>query len=907
MQRDPFDILSFPDLKRYRPSGGRRRKCRVCIATEEIMGPNLNGGIGSTYYHLALGLVSQGYDVTVLYLKGQTVEKETPEYWIEYFGKLGVGFVPLEPEPEILDGPAIIWQARYYAFYNWLKSQEPFDVVHTSEWRGGAFYALAAKRLGLAFQDTLFFVKASSPYIWNRHYQMRTFEALDLTVCSFAEQKCIEWADIVIGGSAHLLSFMDHIGYELPRGRTYVQPNILDFSDIHVEDGRPAYAAGERVRSDELVFFGRLEARKGLDIFCDAIERLQDAQTLPRKVTFLGRRGVRLPTHPGLTAIEYIEQRTKNWRCETEIIEGYNQPEALSYLCAAPRIAVMPSIIENSTMAVYEALVHKIPFVASKVGGTPELVSPAHWDEVLTEPHPEPLAAALGRVLREGGTVAEAAFNNEDNLSTWYAFHEYVGEALSEGSAASTLQALTYQEAVTSGEPAHTPSRAGKAAATRRDEPGAPSLAICLYHHDDVTGLERSLASLSEQTEPPDEVIVVTDGPLAEEDESRYEALLGQQPLGAARCKFLRQPHRCLGASYNAAAQEASSDVLYFMRAGQHIARSDLVGTLRRVFQTFQGDACSSFFEAIPMNADRRAKPVRVLPLGGDPCAHAFSQAVLGGKAFAVRREAFEALKGFEAAYHVEGVEEELLARLMLAGRELQVIPEVLYEDNPEKSKVSYNDVSGKYLTLKPYIENAPLYLRRLLSYARHTAFFGAETANFSSKQQAYVRLPKTWFVEVPDPDHRKTWRPRMKIALDPTQGLFHVAAEAWRFAETPDPRLEIFLDGWPLETLELRPLNDRFFGTVWRYLPPTARRSRQRFRFAIEAGGMAREFIVRFISEDTITVRGFGGPFQELEEIYEVEGREAGSSNAGSMKGRPNKGRISWGWRPLQRRLGQK
>jgi hypothetical protein len=415
------------------------------------------------------------------------------------------------------------------------------------------------------------------------------------------------------------------------------------------------------------------------------------------------------------------------------------------------------------------------------------------------------------------------------------------------------------------------------------------------------------LTSLAEQTEPPDEVIGVTDGPLGEEDEGRYEALLGRQPFGAAKCKFLRQPHRCLGAGYNAAAQEASSDVLYFMRAGQHLAKSNLVETLRRVFGTFRGDACSSFFEAIPMSTDRRTKTVRVLPLGGDPCAHALSQAVLGGKAFAVRREALAALEGFEAVYHVEGVEEELLARLMLAGRELQVIPEVLYEDAPERSKVSYNDVSGKYLTLKPYIESAPLHFRRLLSYTRHSAFFGTETANFSSKQQAYVRLPKTWFVEVPDPEHRRTWRPRMKIALDPTQGLFHVAAEACRFAETPDRRLEIFLDGWPLETLELRPLNDRFHGTVWRYLPPTARRSRQRFRFAIESGGMAREFIVRLISADTITVRGFGGPFQELEEIYGTGDQGAGSSDAGPMKGRSNKGRISWGWRPLQRRLGQK
>jgi glycosyltransferase involved in cell wall biosynthesis len=869
MQRDSFDIRSFPDLKRYKPKGKPRRKVRVCIATEEIMGPSLNGGIASTYFHLALSLAARDYEVTVLYLKGQFVEKESIEYWIEYFKGVGVEFVPLESETSALAGPAIGWQDRYYAFYNWLKSRQPFDIVHTSEWRGGAFYVLAAKRLGLAFHDTLFFVKASSPYIWNRHYQMRSFEDLGLTVCSFAEQKCIEWADIVIGGSAHLLTFMDHIGYELPRGRTYVQPNILDFSDIHVEDGRPAYSTGERVQSDELVFFGRLEARKGLDIFCDAIERLQDNQTLPRKVTFLGRRGVRLPTHPELTAIEYIEQRTKDWRCETEIIEGYDQPEALSYLCAEPRIAVMPSIIENSTMAVYEALVHKIPFIASKVGGTPELVSPAHWDEVLTEPHPEPLAAALGRVLREGGTVAEAAFDNEENVSTWYAFHEFVGKALSEGSAASTLEALTYQGAATSGGPAHTLSETGKAAATRRDEPGTPSLAICLYHCDDVTGLERSLASLSEQTEPPDEVIVVTDGPLAEEDETRYEELVARQEPGPFRWKFLRQPHRCLGAGYDAATRNSSADVLFFMRAGQHVAKPDLIQVLRRVFGLFGGDACTSFFDRIGTEADSNAETLRVLPIGGDLCSHFFAQGVLGGKAFAVRREAIEALGGFKSAYHVEGVEEEFLARLVFAGRELQTIPEVLYEDTPSANRIKYNKLSGNYLSIEPYLDSESLYYRRLFSYGRHLAYNGTARGDFSSTPTFRPEVPGTWFVTASNRQQSPSRQPAMLVSLDAKRGEFHIAAEKSRFWDTESPCLEVYLNGKLSETLELRPLTESYHGAIWSYQPPTPGRGGQQIRFAMDAIGLARELRVRYVSETAATLTSYGAPLQELGDIY--------------------------------------
>ena len=48
---------------------------------------------------------------------------------------------------------------------------------------------------------------------------------------------------MVIGGSAHLLSFMESAGYVLPAGRVFVQPNIVDFSFLNIEDKRDATSA----------------------------------------------------------------------------------------------------------------------------------------------------------------------------------------------------------------------------------------------------------------------------------------------------------------------------------------------------------------------------------------------------------------------------------------------------------------------------------------------------------------------------------------------------------------------------------------------------------------------------------------------------------------------------------------
>ena len=59
----------------------------------------------------------------------------------------------------------------------------------------------------------------------------------------------------------------------------------------------------------------------------------------------------------------------------------------------------MPSLIENSTMTVYEALVFDIPFLATDVGGTSELLSEESHDTCLAAPEVDALAAKLSASL----------------------------------------------------------------------------------------------------------------------------------------------------------------------------------------------------------------------------------------------------------------------------------------------------------------------------------------------------------------------------------------------------------------------------------------------------------------------------------------------------------------------------
>ena len=728
MQRDEFQVKSFPGLPRFEVDRSSGRSLRVCIATEEIFGPVRNGGIASTYYHLARTLVSDGHEVTVLYLKGMKCENETIGHWMEFYRRLDIRFVPLPPEPSELICPSPRWQRQMYEFHRWLMSEGPYDIVHASEWRGGVYYALLAKRQGLAFERTLFLVKTSSPWIWNRHYRMLPLGDKSELGRMYPERRVVELADIVIGGSAHLLTFMERKGYRLPAGRTFVQPNIIDFQDLNVEEKRPRYRYGDRVKTGELVFFGRLEARKGLDIFCEAVTRLTAMGVRPWKITFLGKQGEKLSAYPRMAPIKFIEQQAQAWPFPVEIIDFYDQDKAIGYLCASPRIAVMPSVIENSTMTVYECLVHKVPFVATSVGGTPELIAEGYHDRVLTQAHPESLAAALQEVLREGGTVAEGAFDYQENLAVWRDFHRCLAVALAEkpvNEVVADLGGRHRDEEVPGPRMPGGGASVRPAAAEALGQDGTDAglrVSVCIYYHQRPQLLEALLESLLLQDGELDEVVIMNDGPVSEEVLGMVGSV--EERSGSTEWKMLDQPHRCIGPALNAAAARASGDLFVFLNAEHHYCEPNLIGVLRRAAMKSPAAAFTCFhalFEGERPGQDDD-DGIRVVPLGGDLATGFYEDGVFGGSCFAVRRSVFLELGGFYEGYHLGGIEQEFHTRLVLAGHDLDVVPEVLYRERRVQSAIPFDTRSKDYLAIRPFLQSAPNYLENILLTARTLA-----------------------------------------------------------------------------------------------------------------------------------------------------------------------------------------
>lgn len=734
--------IEFPDLTSLPRPDGKAGPLSVCIATEDIVGPVRNGGIGTTYAALAEMLAAEGHDTTILYLRGQEVETGTLDQWIEHYAARGVKFVPV-PNYAQRDGFQSGADRWLRAPYNMLRYliDHPMDVVHVSEWRGSGYLSLLAKRQGLAFKDTLFVVKTSSPWLWNRLYGSQPLDRIEDLAKIHAERRSVELADMVIGGSLHLLRWMASQGYSLPRARTFVQPNFVNFDHLRELIGRRNVAHGSRLPIEELVFFGRLEARKGLFTFCQAIRRLiREGVRLPPKISFMGKPGAKLPGRAHQTVIEFLEAETKSWPVEVRILTEFQQQQAIEYLLGGARLAVMPSAIENSSMAVYEAAICGIPFIGSGVGGSPELVRPEDHPHVFCDPHPIPLAERIKDAVTHGGYIAAASFDNDENVAVWKRFHADLAKGL--------RAQLCVREAEPAARPAETP------------------VAACIYHCGDLDALRQTLQSLEAQSEKPAEVLIAVDAP----DAGALAAARTVAQASGLPCRLIETFDQDVGFSFNSLADAASSDLALFVWEGTTL-EPQAVSVLRKVMGLSGADVLNFFFRHIDAANPPPGKaphPLRAIVVGS--VSEAFFRKDLTAQPLFVRREAFRTIGGFSTDYRVLGYDSEFLAKAQLSGLacetaliELAAVPAFSKEWLQEHC---YDEGLSQFRSIRPQLAASPLALRDLLLMAKGMSTRGGVAGPKKSKAEpakalsSFERMLSAFTNEVIESSPRREEKP---------------------------------------------------------------------------------------------------------------------------------------------------
>ena len=456
---------TFPRL--HVDASTSRALARVCIVTPEIVGPTRNGGIGTAYTSLALELARAGHEVTVLFT-GDKADSGTLRDWENFYTGKGLLLTPLKRSGRRMSGRPYYRESSYEVFA-WLKDhQSTFDIVHFPEWQGLGYYSLLAKHQGIAFPDITFCVGTHSSTAWLEAANNRAISYLEQITADFMERESVRLADIVLSPSQYLLEWMLADGWTLPAA-VFVSPYVVPDSFLASAPIENTEETGaDRKKLQEIVFFGRLEIRKGLILFCDAVDLLlrSNPAIVPR-ITFLGRSLVIRDED----SADYAHRRAERWGVEVSILSK-DHDDALDYICGDGVLAIVPSLIENFPCTVLECLARRVPFLASAVGGIPEQIAVRDRERVCFPPRPDALAAKMEHALREPPAPASPAFDFVENNQLTVRWHE-----------ALVATAKRNREVKQVGRPA-----------TAGDT--HPLVSVCLVHHDRPVFLRQSLESL---------------------------------------------------------------------------------------------------------------------------------------------------------------------------------------------------------------------------------------------------------------------------------------------------------------------------------------------------------------------------------------------------------------------------
>jgi GT2 family glycosyltransferase/glycosyltransferase involved in cell wall biosynthesis len=685
-----------------------RQGLKICIASFDFVGPVKNGGVGTAFTSLAEALARAGHSVTCLFLAGDWCENRTLPHWIEDYRKRGIQFVPLPPSTVRCETTWYTGQA--YHGYRWLREQS-FDIIHFSEWKGTGYFSLLAKHQGLAFAHTTLCVHTHGPTLWHKLSNGEYVNLVDDTQTDYLESRSVQLADVLVSPSQYLLRWMRERDWTLAEN-SFVQPYVRPATAR-----KPLPDADRCHRIQELVFFGRLEVRKGLVLFCDALDLLKDdPQLSPVSVTFLGK----IDKIGRQSSADYLADRAKAWPWKWQIVSDRDQAGAMDYLQESGRLAVLPSLVDNLPNTVLECLGAKVPFIASDTGGIPEMIAAADLESVCFPLRARPFAERIRQALLQGVRPATPAWDSQENEQAWVSWHEH-----------------------------HLSAQAADFCNFSLELPSAePLVSVCLSHWNRPRYLQQALASIEALDYPNFEVVLVDDGSTDPEAVKLIETLT---PDFARRgWQLLRNSeNRFPGAARNLAVRHARGEYVMLMD-DDNCAKPHELSTFVKVAQKTGADILTCSLDTFSGSEAPRANqpPLsRWVFVGADAATGAVHNC-FGDTNSLVRREVFQKLGGFHEDWGVGHEDWEFFAKAVLNGYHLESVPEPLawYRLNANEQTVNRKTPLQRnhMANIRPYLAAVPPALRNLIYLAQGQNVLLATHGDLAG-QVAYLQLSLRW------------------------------------------------------------------------------------------------------------------------------------------------------------------
>ncbi len=378
--------------------------------------PFFGGGISTYCFHTAAMLAGKGYDVSV-FVNDAAVDS------IEITEQENIRIIRFNPSQtnssSFLGHNTNISYEFAHIIKQFVEKEGKPDIIEAQEYLGIAYYLLQYKLMLYEWcKDVPVLITMHSPSLLYMEYNhVSQFRYPNFWVCEM-ERFCLRAADHIISPSSYIIAELGQ-RYKLTNEKITVVPNpyVSKENDHQPEDGQ----------ADEIVFYGKLTAQKGIFQLLTYFKQLWD-QGFNRPLYLLG--GIDIVYHPeGLSMGNIVKKKYGAYIQKGLLkIEDKILPGAVATRLARAELIIIPSNNDNLPYVVFEMMgLGKIVLV-SKQGGQSEVVQDVVNGFVFDHTEPETFSLQLRRILQltpeERRSVSERAVKTVANKYSYEAVYK---------------------------------------------------------------------------------------------------------------------------------------------------------------------------------------------------------------------------------------------------------------------------------------------------------------------------------------------------------------------------------------------------------------------------------------------------------------------------------------------------
>ncbi|MEC7727892.1 MAG: glycosyltransferase, partial [Pseudomonadota bacterium] len=340
----------------------------IVIITSEFPPFTKSGGVGTLYYNLASELLIRGHKVTVI------TESESLEEKVVMNGRFQVHFLKRRSDFRFSTGSAILEKNLSWAMTcaNRLQEVNSVSKVHIVEsciWDLEG-YAASLLKEEMEFK---FVLRLVTPFLVVSKINRWNLSSSERDVIKRFELECIDRADLVVPISDSIKeTFVEEYGIATIGNFRRIEAGIANWPSFDVSSDYGAISMPSfenKIRGEFTVtFLGRLELRKGIDVFLQAVAKLvKGGFALNTSFMVAGE------DHFGLD--QYLKDEELEFIKPNLVITGPISPSFKESVLASSDVVVFPSRYESFGLVPLEAFVHGTPVIGSNAGAIPEVIA----------------------------------------------------------------------------------------------------------------------------------------------------------------------------------------------------------------------------------------------------------------------------------------------------------------------------------------------------------------------------------------------------------------------------------------------------------------------------------------------------------------------------------------------------